>query len=246
MLLHFVMVALAACCDPGPGLAPAELILLLEIGVGEEEIIAFAETRGGFQPLDAEVWATVESLGAGSALLGRLVRLPPEFGVISELARASDVFADRQSGLSFVHPAGWGVTKSSRDGATLVWLAPKSAVEPRAFLSPCLFVFLQPESGLVPDAGSAALAALSRGLVGRLRDAGVRPVAGPSGAVTVHGRPCETVRFASSRDGTGVLEIEFVVDERGRAVGVGFTAPAGDAEAVRKSFERLAASLTLR
>jgi hypothetical protein len=248
MLLAAIPLLLAALA-PQPGISPDDLVLLLEIGVGESEIIAYADVRGGFEPIDAEHWAVLESLGAGERLRARLVRREPDFGELSSLAKTSEVFQDRESGVSFVHPAGWTVSRTQRGhGAIAYRITPRSAGEPRVFLTPCVFLFVQPDSGLVPEAVEPALGEVRRMVLRRLRDAGMRPVAAESESAPFLGGKRETFRVEAAVDGSGVgaLELALIVDPRGKAAGVGYTAPAGDAASTAEAFERVAKSFVLR
>jgi hypothetical protein len=249
MMLLIALPLLLAALPATPGLPPADVVLLLEIGVGESEIIAFADARGGLEPVDSASFAAIEAAGAGEALRARLVRLEPDFGELSTLAKTCDVFADRESGVSFVHPSGWSVTRTGREGGGTVFrIAPRSAGEPRAFLTPCVFLFLQEESGLVPEAVEPALGEIRRLVMRRLRDAGIRAHPEAAGPRRFLGAPRETFRLeaAVGGGGAGVLELALVVDGSGRAAGIGFTAPAGDRAAATEAFERVAKSVVLR
>lgn len=251
MILPLLIPALIAGSAAGPGLGAADLVLLFEIGVSEQEIMAFADRKGGFEPLDSETCAAVESLGASRGFLERLPRSAPDFGEISALARASDVFEDAKLKLSFVYPAGWAVSRGGTDGANaaiVLRVAPRSSNDPRVFVTPCIFLFLQNESGLVPEAAGPALGEIRQIMLHKLRTAGLRPVSASSEPTAFLGGACETVRLEAPIDGgaVGVLELALIVDSKGRAAGVGFTAGAGDRAATAEAFVRLARSVVLR
>jgi hypothetical protein len=249
MLTLIVTHALLVWAQPGPGLPASELVLLMEIGVGERDIAAYADHLGGFETVDAETFARVEELGASAALLGRLPRARPDFGTISEIASTSEVHDDPRLGLSFVYPAGWTVHRVvDDDGTAILRISPRFGVEPRVFVSPSLFVVVVEESSLVREAASPIRERLGGCLVRALRKAGMRPSAGIRGTIPLLGGERETVAIEAVVDGpaAGVLELAFEVDGQGRAVGVGFTASAADRQQARLAFGRLAGSLVLR
>lgn len=248
-MLLVALPLLLAAAPSGPGLSPADLVLLLEIGVAESEIIGYADRLGGFEAVDPGSWAALESLGAGERLRSRLVRTLPDFGELSALAKTSEVFQDREAGVSFVYPAGWAVARAPREKGRITYrIAPRSAGEPRVFMTPCVFLFVQDEAGLVPEAVEPALGEVRRMVVRRLRDAGLRPSFAPGGTTTLLGGPRDTFRVEAAVDGgeIGVLELALLVDERGRAAGIGYTAPAGDRSSTADAFERIAKSVVLR
>lgn len=249
MLILPTFVLLLAAGDPK--VSRADLLLLLEIGVSEREIVAFAQTRGGFEAIDSETRWAAESLGATAPFLDRLPKAAPDFGAISALARRSDVFEDKALGFAFVYPAGWSVTKEGSDaarGTTLLRIAPRSSHAPRAFVTPCLFLFFQDDSGLVPEAAASVIGEIRRAVLHRLRAAGLRPTASPSDPTRFLGRPCETFMLEAPVDGAslGVLGMVLTVDSDGRAAGVGFTAGFGDRAATLEAFQQLAGSVVLR
>jgi len=245
MLLLIAAHTLISSLLPPPGLSGADVGLLLEIGVGEQEIIRLADRMGGFEPLDAERYAMVESYNPSVAFLQRLPRVVTDFGAISELARKSEVFQDDRLGLGFVYPAGWAVTRSAAGkGGTILRIAPRSASDPRVFVSPCVFVFVQEKTAIVPDAADPLLQEIRQIVVRKLRAAGLRPAAGPSGSVQLLGSRRETASVGATVDGdAGVLDVAFAIDAKGRAIGVGFTASAADRAKTAEAFSRLAESL---
>jgi hypothetical protein len=249
MLLDIAFCALLSAAAPAPGLGASDLLLLLEIGVGERDIAAFAATVGGFEPLDAETWAAAESLGATHAFLEKLPRRVGDYGTVSDLARTSDVFEDEALGLAFVYPTGWVVSRTpANGGGVIVRVGPRAAADPRVFISPCLFLFLQPETGVVPDAETPVLGQVRQLLLKKLRAAGLRPAAGSSRTVSFLGRSHDTLAIEASIDGErgGVVEIALDVDGRGRAFGIGFTAAAADRGRLEEAFGALCGSIVLR
>jgi hypothetical protein len=249
MLLLVVVHAVLAAAPVSPGLRAADLVLLLEIGVSEQEITEFAERAGGFEALDAATYAQVESLGATTEFLDKLPRTTPEVGEISDLARRCEVFDDARLKISFIHPAGWVVSRgSSADGDVILRVGPRTFSEPRIFASPCLFIFLKEQSGLIPEAVEPARAEIRQLVLQRLRSAGIRPQSTTSRTTPFLGSPCETFLVEAPVDGdeAGVLEIALGVDPRGRAVGIGFTASAADRASTEQAFSTLARSVVLR
>ena len=115
-------------------------------------------------------------------------------------------------------------------------------------MTPCVFLFVQNESGLVPEAVEPALGEVRRMVVRRLRTRGCAPSFAPAEPTTLLGGPRDTFRVEAAVDGgeIGVLELALLVDERGRAAGIGFTAPAGDRSSTADAFERIAKSVVLR
>jgi hypothetical protein len=248
--MMIIKLALALALS-GPEVSRAELLLLLEIGVSEQDIVAFADVRGGFESIDSETRSAAESLGASAAFLDRLPRSAPDFGSISELAKRSDVFEDEALGLAFVYPAGWAVSREGSDsgrGTVVLRVAPRSTPAPKAFVTPCLFVFVQNDSGLVPESTPAALGEVRRAVLGRLRGAGLRPTASDAERTSFLGQPCDAFVLEAPVDGgdLGVLGLALTVDAQGRAAGVGFTAGAGDRAATLAAFREMSRSVVLR
>jgi hypothetical protein len=249
LLLLVAQAALHGALSEAPGLRGEDVVLLLEIGVGEQEIAAFAERVGGFEPLDGARYAAVEALAPSAEFLQRLPRTAAEFGPLSELARCSEVFQDDALGLAFIYPAGWVVSKTSTGNAgTILRVGPRFDGEPRVFVTPCIFLFLQKDTAIVRDAAAPLQGQVRQLLVRKLRAAGLRPGAGETRTVTLLGEPRETIAIDATVDGEagGVLEVVLDVDGKGRAVGVGFTASAADRARIAQAFSRLAGSLVLR
>src|SRR5262245_33174898 len=130
MLLLIAVHTLLASFLPPPGLSGDDVVLLLEIGVDEPEIMALAEKMGGFEPLDCERYAMVESLNPSVTFLQKLPRAALDYGAISELARKSDVFQDDRLGLGFVYPSGWEVTRTrAGNGGMILRISPRSVAD---------------------------------------------------------------------------------------------------------------------
>lgn len=244
-----LLTALVLGAIRGPGVPGSDLVLLLEIGVSERDIADYGARMGGFEPLDGEALARVEDLGATPAFVRALPRSVPDFGDISEIASTSDVFEDDRLGVGFVHPAAWTVVRTvDEDGVVILRIAPRSVADPRAFVSPALFVFVLEDSGLVPEASGPVREQLARSMGRRLRAAGLRPSPVGPGSADLLGVRRDTSRLEAATDGphAGVLEIAFEVEAAGRAVGVGFTSSAEDRGRMEPVFRRLAGSLVLR
>lgn len=249
MLASSALLAFVLAVIGGPRLSGGEVSLLLEIGVGESEILACADRRGGIDPLDPAAFSSVESRRPSQEFLARMPRAVPELGALSDLARRSEVFQDDRLGIAFVHPAGWVVTRTAAgDGGTILRIAPRSSNEPRVFVSPCIFVFVLEDAPAVPEAVDPMIAQARNILSARLRDLGLRPVAGAPTPVTLFGKPMNTASLEAAIDGAsvGVFEVVFDVDARKRAVGVGFTASASDRPRLTEAFASLARSLAPR